>query len=123
MARYWGYHLILDCSGCDIKAITDPECHKQFLKDLVEKIDMVAYGDPIIEHFAKHDPEKAGYTIVQLIETSSITGHFVDATGEAYLDIFSCKEYDDAIVRELVDVFYAPTLIKSNFFTRQAYRH
>ena len=122
MANYWGYHLILDCSDCDIEAITDPRCHQTFLKLLVEKIAMVPYGNPIIEHFAKHDPEKAGYTIVQLIETSSITGHFVDATGEAYLDIFSCKEYDDAIVRNLVNVMYAPKLIKSTSLIRQAYR-
>ena len=55
---------------------------------------MKAYGEPILEHFAVHDPKAAGYSLVQLIETSAITGHFVDKTGEAFLDIFSCKSFD-----------------------------
>ena len=52
---------------------------------------MNAYGAPLLEHFAEHLPEAAGYSLVQLIETSAITGHFCDRSGDAYVDIFSCK--------------------------------
>ena len=57
---------------------------------LVEEIDMV-HGQPMIEHFP-HD-EDTGWSLVQLIETSSIN-HFVDKNGDFYLDVFSCKEFD-----------------------------
>ena len=50
---------------------------------------MKAYGDPIIEHFATHSPECAGYSLVQLIETSNICAHFSDLTGDVYLDVYS----------------------------------
>jgi len=30
----------------------------------------------------------------QLIETSLISGHFADSSNAAYIDIFSCKNYD-----------------------------
>src|SRR5262245_51794966 len=54
---------------------------------------MKAYGAPLLERFAEHLPEAAGYSLVQLIETSAITGHFCDLSGDAYIDIFSCKDF------------------------------
>ncbi|MDX8431673.1 MAG: S-adenosylmethionine decarboxylase [Candidatus Algichlamydia australiensis] len=118
--EYWGYHLILDCKACDIEAITDRETITSFVKTLVEEIDMKAYGEPQLEHFATHDPDAAGYSLVQLIETSAITGHFVDKNGDAYIDIFSCKPFDQAHAKKIVERFLTPQNIKSQFLKRQA---
>jgi len=117
---YWGYHLILDCAGCQREKITDRENLVRFVKALVVAIDMKAYGEPTVEHFATHDPEKAGFSLVQLIETSSITGHFVDKNGDAYLDIFSCKEFDIEMTKKVIDQFFQPEKIKVCYLTRQA---
>ena len=62
MTAYWGYHLILDCKGGDLDQIQSKENIKLFVEELVAEIDMVAYGDPVIEHFATHQPDKAGYS-------------------------------------------------------------
>lgn len=120
MSQYWGYHLILDCKSCDIDSITDRYNIHSFIKELVKTIDMIAYGEPIIEHFAEFDPDKAGYSLVQLIETSSITAHFVDKNGDAYIDIFSCKPYseDDAI--KCVKKYFEPEQVRKTILTRQA---
>ena len=88
MKEYWGYHLIVDCQECDLDKVKDRQNIIDFVKNLVDEIDMTAYGKPIVEHFATHNPLAAGHSLVQLIETSSITGHFVDLNGEAYIDIF-----------------------------------
>ena len=56
----------------------------------------MAGGEQVGCHRAAHVPQAAGYSLVQLIETSAITGHFCDASGDAYLDIFSCKDFDPA---------------------------
>lgn len=117
---YWGYHLILDCKGCDREKIMSRENVLGFVKNLVVAIDMKAYGEPTLEHFATHDPEKGGFSLVQLIETSSITGHFVDKNGDAYIDIFSCKEFSIEISKELVDDYFSPKKIKVIYLTRQA---
>nr|AIA18442.1 S-adenosylmethionine decarboxylase [uncultured bacterium] len=117
---YWGYHLILDCQGCSREKIGSRENLKAFILGLVEAIDMKAYGEPVIEHFATHDAEKGGFSLVQLIETSSITGHFVDKNGDAYLDIFSCKPFDNETVRKVVNAYFQPQKIKLHFITRQA---
>ena len=121
MTAYWGYHLILDCKGGDLDQIQSKENIKLFVEELVAEIVMVAYGDPVIEHFATHDPDKAGYSLVQLIETSSITGHFIDQNGDCYIDIFSCKQFDIKTAQSVVDKYFSPSQTKVTYLTRQAW--
>lgn len=116
----WGYHLIVDCRACDISRITDRDNIIAFVKTLVERIDMRAYGEPILEHFATHDPDKAGYSLVQLIETSNITAHFVDKNGDAYVDIFSCKSFDPNVALAVIDEFFQPEYRHEIMFYRAA---
>jgi len=118
--EYWGYHLILDCKECDPAKIKDAKNIRLFVKTLVRDIDMKAFGEPIIEHFGAHNPVVAGYSLMQLIETSSITGHFAEGSGDAYLDIFSCKPYDIGIAKAVVKRFFNPQKIKTTYLTRQA---
>lgn len=120
MSQYWGYHLILDCAGCDKEKITSKETVAAFAKEMVKRIKMKAFGEPIVEHFATHDPKAAGFSLVQLIETSAITGHFVDDDGSAYLDIFSCMTFDIETAKSVVTEFFGPQSIKVTYLTRQA---
>jgi len=115
---YWGYHLMLDCAGCDQYAIRDSETIYNFAKQLVKDIDMVAYGEPQIVKFGSGD--KAGYTLVQLIETSNICAHFVDEDNTMYLDVFSCKEFDHNVVIKLVKQYFDAVRIRPSFITRHA---
>ena len=118
----WGRHLILDCSGCDGEAVRSGETIREFCEDLVESIGMVAYGEPLLEHFATHLPEAAGYSLVQLIETSAITGHFCDASGDAYLDVFSCKDFDPAVAVRVVERHFRPAHVRQVDVHRDASR-
>ena len=120
MSKFWGYHAMLDCAGCDNGMITNPSHIVDFIKTLVQRIDMVAYGEPIIEHFATHDPDKAGYSVVQLIETSNICAHFVDKDNTLYLDVFSCKTFEVKVVEDSVREFFAAQNVRTNFVTRHA---
>ena len=81
--------MILDCSDCNLEQISNKENIHNFTKALINNIDMIAHGEPVIEYFAEHDPSKAGYSLMQLIVTSSITAHFVDRDRLAFVDIFS----------------------------------
>ena len=118
MSSYWGYHLMLDCSGCNDN-ISERSIIYFFIKDLVKQIDMVAAGEPIIEHLLPGDP-KQGYSLMQLITTSNICAHFMDLDGTAYFDVFSCKEYDIETVKEIVAEYFEPTKMRVNFVTRHA---
>lgn len=116
----WGYHAAFDCGKCDLESVRSGEHIAAFSKALVEAIDMKAYGEPQVVHFAEHDPGKAGYTLVQLIETSNICAHFVDSTGEAYIDIFSCKEFDTNIALDVISDYFFPETVVVNTFERGA---
>jgi S-adenosylmethionine decarboxylase len=117
---YWGYHLMLDCGGCDRTAMTDKDVIRAFVKELVEAIDMVAVGEPWIERTAIGIPDKEGFSLYQLIVTSNISAHFVDEPGQIYLDVFSCKQFDADTVKEVFIKYFNPRHIKTNFLTRNA---
>jgi S-adenosylmethionine/arginine decarboxylase-like enzyme len=117
---YWGYHLMLDCSECDVDSIKDKQNIYNFVKTLVNEIDMVAHGEPIIEFLCPGDPDKEGYSLMQLITTSSITGHFIDHDRHIYLDVFSCKEFDPSVVKRVVEKFFDSRKMRMNFITRNA---
>ncbi len=118
----WGKHLIIDMSAGDKERVRSAEHIRQFVQTLVLAIDMKAYGPPVLEHFAEHVPEAAGYSLVQLIETSAITGHFCDHSGDAYIDIFSCKDFDAERAIEVVRAAFQPEQIKFVTLERQAAR-
>ena len=81
---------------------------------------MQPIGDPWIEYTAAEHPDKAGFTAVQIIVTSSIVAHFVDSTGDIYLDVFSCREFDIETVRSVVQEYFKPETMRMNFLTRHA---
>lgn len=94
----WGYHTIIDLKECEPELIRDSENIRWYVSILCDLLEMKAYGEPIIVHFGE-DKRVAGYSLVQLIETSCISGHFANESNSAYIDIFSCKKYN---VREAV---------------------
>jgi S-adenosylmethionine/arginine decarboxylase-like enzyme len=53
-----------------------------------------------------------------MIETSNITGHFVDKSGDCYIDIFSCKEYDTGLATGIIVDFFSPKEIRMKFVER-----
>ena len=116
---FWGYHFLLDCSGCDLDKITNKETIELFCKTLVKRIDMVALGEPMIEYCLSGEPNE-GYSLLQLITTSNITGHFVTNDRSAYIDVFSCKRFDTHVVEDTVREFFSPDKIRMTFLTRNA---
>jgi S-adenosylmethionine/arginine decarboxylase-like enzyme len=123
MSKYWGYHMMLDCAACDRSKIMDKQNVINFTKELVKRIDMTAHGEPIVEYFAEHDINKAGFSMLQLIVTSNLSAHFIDSSGDAYFDIFSCKIFDQQTVIDTITEFFAPEHISHKFMARDARAH
>ncbi len=89
----WGYSTHIDMYECDpfkIKSANEIMC---YIDELCKLIDMRKFGECILQYFGDDEKVK-GYTFIQMIETSLISGHLVDLTNEAHIDIFSCKPYD-----------------------------
>lgn len=117
---YWGYHLILDCSGCNAKRMSDYDNVDMWIRNLVRDIDMLPIGEPQIEYTAGDFLDKAGFTVVQIIVTSSIVAHFVDNLGQIYLDVFSCKKFDQAVIENSVIKHFGAKKLRKYYLTRQA---
>ena len=116
--NFWGWHAIVDAAECDIEKMTSYDNVYNFAKQLVKDIDMVAYGEPQIVNFGTGD--KAGFTLIQLIETSNICAHFANENREIYLDVFSCKPYDEKIVEDLIVEYFGAKNLRRAFIKRKA---
>ena len=114
----WGQHLIVDAGGCDPAALRSKETIRAFSKELVDKIGMVAYGEPRIVMFGTG--LQKGYTLVQLIETSNISAHFVEETNDIYLDVFSCKPFRTEAAIAVFKEFFHPARLSTRTLKRQA---
>jgi S-adenosylmethionine decarboxylase len=114
----WGYHLALDIARCKPHTIRCSKHIASFTNELVMRIDMKAYGQPQIVMFGEGN--KRGYTLIQLIETSNIAGHFCEETNDLYLDIFSCKKYDINEAIRVVNKYFSPRDMRYNYFERKA---
>jgi S-adenosylmethionine/arginine decarboxylase-like enzyme len=90
--NHWGLRVSVDRAEGDHEKISSTEHITQFAIDLAKYIDMKRYGEPTVVFFGDH-PKVQGYSLVQLIETSLISGHFAEDTDRAFVDIFSCKEF------------------------------
>ncbi len=100
----WGISCTIDLKNCNTDKIRSAAAIQDYVIQLCKQIDMVRYGDCQINNFGTED--KAGYTMVQLIETSSITGHFSNDMNAAFIDIFSCKIFDPNEVATFTQEFF-----------------
>ena len=112
----WGYMLSLDCGGCDPEAIRSAETIEMFVKELVKEINMKSYGEPQIVHFGSDN--KAGYTLVQLIETSNIVAHFCEKDNAMFIDVFSCKHFLPLDAIDVVNKYFKPNKIHRHYIER-----
>lgn len=117
MLKHWGKHLLINARKGNLN-VKCPYAITDFSKRLVKDIDMIPYGNPQVIHFGEDN--KAGYTLVQLIQTSNITGHFCDSSLDFYIDVFSCKDYDEKKVVELIEAVFKPQALKAQVVLRDA---
>ena len=120
--RSWGYHYIANIGGCDVDCMRSKEHIKEFLSTLLDATDMKAVGAPIFKYIAPSketiDKEIDGYSVVQIIMTSSITMHLVESTQMIFFDFFSCKKFSKAKVRQLLRSYFKNTRIEESYLTR-----
>jgi S-adenosylmethionine/arginine decarboxylase-like enzyme len=101
----WGLACSFDIYECDPGTIRDAEAIRRFVGELCELIEMKRFGECIVVDFGE-DERVAGFSMMQLIETSLISAHFANASNTVYLDVFSCKPYDPATVERFATRYF-----------------
>jgi len=117
-SKIFGQELILDLYNCDPKTIRSKKKILEYSNKICKLIKVKQYGKPIIERFALHLEHAAGYSLVQLIESSLISGHFSEFWNRGYINIFSCKSFNDKIVTEFTRKFFKAKEVKQKILLR-----
>jgi len=111
MDKHYGEELVLDLHDCNQGRFNRKDI-QQFLEELCDLIKMKR----VVLHFWDYedDPEAyeaapehlKGTSVVQFIQTSNITIHVLDDLKKVFLNIFSCKSFDPALVASFAASFF-----------------
>ncbi len=89
---WWGRSVSVDLHGCNPFRIKSPEILSTFVRKLTKLLKMHRVGPVELKRFGH--AKLRGYSLMQFIETSSITAHFDEQGKRAFIDVFSCKKYN-----------------------------
>ncbi len=118
--QYYGQELTLNLYECSPEKISSGEEIKKFVIELCDNvIKMKRYGEAFIPHFGHENPMTSGYSLVQLIETSSVTAHFSEYKKSIYLNIFSCAWYDPQKTRDFCVKFFEAKRFEEHLVMRE----
>lgn len=108
----YGKELILDLHSCDPDTFNRESIGNFFVELCDNKLDMIREDlhwwdyQNVPEEEVDIEPHLVGTSAVQFIRTSNITIHTLDMLGEIYLNIFSCKDYDEDTVCEFTTEWF-----------------
>lgn len=128
----YGPHLLLDCHGCDVSKFNRKSIRK-FMLNLTKGIGMDAEDfyfwddEDVPEELKRTEVHAKGTSMggvikkqvgVQFIITSSIVIHTIDLLGRIYVDIFSCKLFDEWKATTIVRKCFKATSIRAHLIQR-----
>ena len=110
----YGIELILDLHECDTSRFTRSAIERFFIElcDLIdmERCNLYFWDDVgVPEEEQQTDPKTKGTSAVQFILTSTIVIHTLDLMRVAYVNIFSCKEFDTDEAAEFTAKWFGST--------------
>lgn len=115
----FGWELIMDLYECDPVAISSEKSIRTYAKKLCALLDMKPYGEAFTPYFGENQEHTKGYSLLQFIETSSITGHFSEHTRAAYINIFSCRHYDVDKAESFTQAHFGAVRVNSRYIVRE----
>ena len=116
--KTYGYELTLDLYECDLAVLSSRKKLQEYVDTLCNLIKMKKFGKTMIPYFGENAAYTKGYSLVQLIETSSITGHFSDSWKTAYINIFSCRKYDTQLAKQFTKDFFKARRMRARLLIR-----
>lgn len=107
----YGTHLTLRVSKIsNSDALEDSRLIDLFLKELVHRIDMRILAGPLIA-WEDGPYDKRGCSGVVILYESHVAIHAYPGLSEAFIDIFSCRPFNEKIVFETITGFFGQHVI------------
>ncbi len=118
----YGKELILDLHNCNPATFTRKKI-KLYFKEICRLIGMerekLCWWDDLYtpENEKETEPHLVGTTAVQFIRTSNIVIHTLDLLQKVFINVFSCKEFDEDVV-----VNFSVTWFEGNIVNKKTIR-
>jgi S-adenosylmethionine/arginine decarboxylase-like enzyme len=122
--KQYGKEVILDLYNCNEKKFTRKTLKRYFIEicDLIdmERCDLHWWDDiGLPKKERETEPHLKGTSAIQFIRTSNITIHTLDILKRVYLNIFSCKNFDEKIVRDFTAKWFEGKVVNYKVMKRK----
>ena len=123
MSTPYGKELILDLHNCDASKFNRRDL-VEFFEELCDKINMERCelfwwdDEGLPPEECQTEPHLKGTSAVQFIMTSNITIHTLDLLGAAYINVFSCKDFDAAKATQFCETWFRGRVVASHSIER-----
>jgi S-adenosylmethionine/arginine decarboxylase-like enzyme len=119
----YGYELIIDLHDCDASTFNRVSLRKYFIKvckDIdMKRCELYFWDDVGVPTKEKQNlPHTKGTSAVQFILTSNITIHTLDLLKAAYINIFSCKQFDKVVAAKITKEWFGAKKCRTIFIER-----
>lgn len=123
--KSFGYELVLDLSNCSTEKFNRKDI-TEFFKELCNLIDMERedlhfwdYEGVPEEEIPYDQPHLIGTSAVQFISTSNITIHTLNLLQKIFVNIFSCKEFNEKKAEAFTKKYFSAGNITARFLVRE----
>jgi len=119
----YGKEIIIDLHNCNPNKFTRKNITYYF-KKICRLVDMerckLCWWDDLFtpEEEKETEPHLVGTSAVQFIKTSNITIHTLDILKKAYINLFSCKDFDEKIVIQFSKDWFEGQIVNKQIIKR-----
>ncbi|MFH1362027.1 MAG: adenosylmethionine decarboxylase [bacterium] len=110
-----GSHFLLDCYGCLREKLKDVSFIHNLLDAFPAQISMTKVSSPNVFKYNGKNADDWGISGVVLIAESHISIHTFPEKDHAFIDIFSSKEFDTNLARDILMKALKATHHEENF--------
>ena len=124
MDKRYGIEVILDLHLCNPAKFNRKSIESYFI-ELCARIDMnradFHFWDDLglPEEERETEPHLKGTSAIQFIKTSNITIHTLDILENAYINVFSCKDFDPQVVKDFSEQWFEGKAVTYQVFDRK----
>jgi len=121
--KVYGHELIIDLHNCEVSTF-NRKSMRGYFKNICKAIDMKRcelyfWDDVGVPAKEKENlPHTKGTSAVQFILTSNITIHTLDLLKAAYINIFSCKQFDRKVAEKITKEWFGAKKCRTHLIER-----
>ncbi len=119
----YGFELIMDLHGCDAGKFTRRSI-EEYMKAVCKAIDMKREDlhfwdyEGVPEEELPKESHLLGTSAVQFITTSNIVIHTLDLLKAVYVNIFTCKPFDEKVAEKITKEWFGANGCRTHFIER-----